>query len=224
MTKRSLLSRRVLFSVGAALVVNLLVYYGGKLLSRGALHRSLELALDRAIPLLPWMVLFYWLGFVFWIVNYSLSIALEKGGRGRFLAAHVLGELVCFLFFVLLPTTMTRPEVTGRGPASALLRLTYLLDSPDNLFPSIHCLASWLSWIGVRGDKRVPFWYRALTLALTLAVCASTLTVKQHVALDAAAGILLAELSYLAAGIVPKLRKKAAPKETETAGEEEKVG
>ena len=93
------------------------------------------------------------------------------------------------------------------APKQNDFRLTYRLDSADNLFPSIHCFASWLSWIGVRGDKRVPLKYRCLSLVLALAVCASTLMVKQHVAVDAAAGILLAEVSYLAAGAIVRRRE-----------------
>ncbi len=212
MNKRFFVTKELLIRMAVALDVNLAVYYGGRLLSGNLPHRCLETGLDRAIPLLPWMIFFYWLGFIFWIVSYAQGMTLEKGGRGRFLTAHILGELVCFLFFVLLPTTMARPEVNGSGPGTLLLRLTYRLDSADNLFPSIHCFASWLSWIGVRGDKRVPLKYRCLALVLALAVCASTLTVKQHVAVDAAAGILLAELSYLAAGAI--LRRREARRET----------
>ncbi len=224
MLKRTFADRRVLLSLAAALAVNVAVYYIGRFLSAGMVHRCLETGADRAIPILSWTIFFYWGGFVFWIVNYALSIRLEEGRRGRFLAAHILGELVCFLFFVLLPTTMNRPEVTGRGPGAMLLKLTFLLDEPDNLFPSIHCFASWLCWIGVRGEKGVPAWYRALSLVLALAVCVSTLTVKQHVLADALAGILLAELSYLAAGLAPRLRNRASSGEREKARSEENVG
>ena len=224
MLKRTFADRRALLSLAAALAVNVAVYYTGRFLSAGMVHRCLETGADRAIPILPWTVLFYWGGFLFWIVNYALSIHLEQGGRGRFLTAHILGELVCFLFFVLLPTTMTRPEVTGRGPGAMLLRLTFLLDDPDNLFPSIHCFASWLCWIGVRREKGVPPWYRALSLVLALAVCVSTLTVKQHVIADSVSGVLLAELSYLAAGLAPRLRNRASSGEREKARSEEKVG
>ena len=207
MNKRFFVTKELLIRMAVALAVNLAVYYGGRLLSGKSPHRCLETGLDRAIPLLPWMIFFYWIGCVFWIVSYAQGMALEKGGRGRFLTAHILGEIVCFLFFVLLPTTMARPEVNGNGPGALLLRLTYRLDSADNLFPSIHCFASWLSWIGVRGDKRVPLMFRRLSLVLALAVCVSTLTVKQHVVVDAAAGILLAELSYLAAGAILRQRE-----------------
>ncbi len=212
MNKRSFVTKELLLGMAAAVAFNLAVYYGGRFLSESLPHRCLETELDRSIPLLPWMVFIYWAGYIYWLVSYAQGMTLEKGGRGRFLIAHLMGEAVCFLCFVLLPTTLARPAVSGHGPGAALLRLTYRLDSPDNLFPSIHCFASWLSWIGVRGDRRVPLRYRLLSLFMALAVCVSTLTVKQHVAADAAAGILLAELSYLAAGVIT--RRRAARRET----------
>ncbi len=80
------------------------------------------------------------------------------------------------------------------------MRFLYWADSPENLFPSIHCLASWLCWVGVRGRREVPFWYRAFSLFMALAVCACTLTTKQHVLADAVGGVILAELCWLLAG------------------------
>lgn len=204
--KRPFFTKQLLGRMAVALLVNLAVYYGSRLLSGDGPRRCLATGLDRALPLLPWTVFFYWGGFLFWLVSYAVGMRLDHGGPGRFLTAHVLGELVCFACFILFPTTMTRPEVSGHGLGAMLLRLTYRLDRPDNLFPSIHCFASWLSWIGVRRDQRIPLKYRGLSLAFALAVCLSTLTVKQHVIPDAAAGILLAELSYLAAGALARRR------------------
>ncbi len=61
------------------------------------------------------------------------------------------------------------------------------------MFPSIHCLVSWLCYAGLRGRKDVPDWYRRVSLVLAVMVCISTLLTKQHVIADVFGGILLAE-------------------------------
>lgn len=81
------------------------------------------------------------------------------------------------------------------------MRLLYRVDAADNLFPSIHCLVSWLCWIGVRKRKDIPTIYRYISLIASLLVCISTLTTKQHVIVDVIGGIALAECSYMIAGI-----------------------
>lgn len=190
--------------VGAA-VFNFLVYFGGRFLAADLHHFDFTTALDRRIPLQPWMILIYWGCYLFWIVNYILSVKTGREEGKRFITAHFIGEVCCFLAFVFLPAAMVRPEVTGTTPAEELLKMTYRIDSADNLFPSIHCFVSWLCFIGVRGQKGIGRWYRIFSFFMAAAVCVSTLTVKQHVIADVAAGIILAEGSYYLAG---KIRKK----------------
>ena len=110
------------------------------------------------------------------------------------------------MFFVLMPTTNVRPEVSGGDLASQLVVLLYQLDPPQNLFPSIHCLISWLCFAGVRSDRRIPLWYRGFNCVFALAVCASTLFLKQHVIPDVLSGILLAEFTYAVALRTPFYR------------------
>ena len=112
----------------------------------------------------------------------------------------MLAKAVCFLLFLLIPTTNVRPEITGKSVWDALMKLLYSIDAADNLFPSIHCLNSWLCWIGVRKNREIPAAYRYFSLVVAVAVCISTLTTKQHVIADVIGGVLLAELSYLIAG------------------------
>ena len=191
--------RNILLLV-AATIINFMVYYGGKGIAWGLPHANLTTAIDDAIPLWPPMVIFYGGAYFFWLVNYYLSIKNDESGYNRYFIAHVIGELTCLAVFILLPTTMVRPEVTGTSFFDNILRWIYELDRPNNLLPSIHCFASWLGWIGVRKNAHVPKWYRYVSLAIAIAICASTVTVKQHIIVDVAAGIILAELSYLVAG------------------------
>ena len=116
------------------------------------------------------------------------------------LAADAAGKLICAAVFLLLPTTNVRPAVPAEDPCGWMLALLYRVDTPDDLFPSLHCFNSWLCWAGLRGRKTVPAGYRAFSLAFALAVGLSTLTTRQHVIADVAAGFALAELCWQLAG------------------------
>lgn len=148
-------------------------------------------ALDRKIPVQPMWTLVYVGAYLFWAVNYVLMAR----GRDwyRIMAAEATAKLICGLFFVLLPTTNIRPMVQGSDVGAWLLRLIYQIDAASNLFPSIHCLESWICFAGLRGRKNIPLWYRIFSGIFAAAVCISTLTTRQHVLADVIAGVLLAE-------------------------------
>ncbi len=197
-----LYTKKDLLLLTGAAGFNFIVYFLGRYLSRNSFHHDLTTGFDRAVPFLPWTILIYWGCYLFWAVNYSIGVKYDKGNGLRFIMAHVIGEVVCFFAFVLYPTTMIRPEVTGSTVFDLLMKMTYQVDSADNLLPSIHCFVSWLCWIAVRRHDRIPGWYRYLSLIIALAVCISTLTVKQHVVADVVTGILLAEISYVITGLL----------------------
>lgn len=156
--------------------------------------------IDQLIPFLSWTVSIYLGCYLFWGINYFLCATQNKSERQRFFCADALAKGICFLLFLLIPTTNIRPEITGETFWDNLMILVYQLDAADNLFPSIHCLVSWLSWIGVRKRKDISIYYRYFSLVMAIAVCISTLTTKQHVIIDVIGGILLAEVSYLISG------------------------
>lgn len=141
----------------------------------------------------------------FLVALYLLAdLTAKPPGCRPFFAANLLSKAVSFLVFVLFPTAVTRPELGGESVWISLLRILYVLDKPGNVFPSIHCVLGWLCWIGVREEEDIPFRFSSLLMAV--AVCLSTLTVRQHVLLDVAGGILLSEICYWAAGC-EKLRQ-----------------
>lgn len=199
-------SKNQIMMLAEAFFINGAVYIGGRLLSQNFRHFCLVTSWDLKIPLLPWTVLIYLGCYLFWIVNYCISLKFDQEKGYRFFGAHCIGEAVCLLCFVFFPTSMVRPEMEGASIFHWLLRLTYACDAADNLFPSIHCFVSWLCWVGVRGKKEIPKWYRIVSLLMAVSVCVSTLTVKQHVIADIPAGILLAELSYFLSGRIIRIR------------------
>lgn len=175
---------------------NAIVYLGSRVISTPLYHYDMSLPIDDRIPLLPWTASIYLGCYVFWVVNYILATYGDREKAFRFVSGEILAKTVCLICFVAIPATLTRPEVTGQGFWDGVIRLIYGTDPPDNLFPSIHCLASWFCYIAVRGNKKIPAWYRGFSLVFAIAVCISTVTTKQHVFVDIPSGILVAELGY----------------------------
>ncbi len=189
----------------AALAFGTLSFGFAKLLCFWRPHGNMTLPWDALVPFLPWTVVIYLASFIYWYLIFVLSARQEREKADRFFCAHVLTVLISFLFFVLMPTTLERPTVTGGGLWNWLMRLVYWIDTPENLFPSLHCSVGWLCWVGVRGRKDLPLWLKLLALILSLLVCLSTLTTRQHVMVDVVSGVALAELDYLLASI-PRVR------------------
>lgn len=190
-----------------AVPFSFLVYQGGRFIARDLPHIDLTSILDAYIPVLSWTVFIYWgIAVPFWIINHCLCAYYDKYDSQRFIISHYLGHAVCFLVFVLFPTTMQRPKIVDSTIFDRLLVLVYQNDRPDNLLPSIHCFSSWLCWIGTRRNPQIPRWYQLASFLIAIAICLSTLTVKQHVIADVFAGILLAELSYYIAGQYREIR------------------
>ena len=157
-------------------------------------------AIDKPVPFLPWTVSIYFGCYLFWCINYYLCASQEKPERDRFFCADTLSKGVCFVLFLLITATNIRPEIVGNTVWDILMKLLYQIDAADNLFPSIHCLVSWLCWIGVRKRKDIPVLYRYFSLAMAVAVCISTLTTRQHVIADVVCGVALAEVCYIPSG------------------------
>ncbi|MBE6650875.1 MAG: phosphatidic acid phosphatase [Ruminococcaceae bacterium] len=186
--------------LAVAFLWNNFVYWGAKVLTQHRFHYDITSFIDEMIPFLPWTVSIYFGCYVFWFANYCLCATWEKSERNRFFCADFLAKGICFLIFVLIPTTNVRPEITETGIWGFLMNFLYTVDSADNLFPSIHCLASWLCWIGVRKNKSVSKVYSYISLFIAITICISTLTTRQHVIIDVIGGVLLAELCYFIAG------------------------
>lgn len=190
----------------AALVINLAVYWGATWLTVGRRHISMALPLDARLPMVTPFILIYVLAYLQWVVSYWLVALDEPGLYRRVLVGDIIAKLATLAIFLLIPTTMQRPAATGGGLFNWLTQRIHDLDAPTRLFPSIHCLESWMACRAGFWMKRLPRWYRWGGLVMTLLVFASTLLVKQHVLVDIPGGILTAELGLGLSG--RWLRKK----------------
>ena len=184
------------FPVIFSFVFNCLVYSGSRMIAGGWYHHNIETGVDRSIPFVPEFLVIYFGCYVFWAVNYILIARQDRRSVYQLFTGDFISRCVCLVSFLAFPTTNTRPLITGSGLWNQAALWLYAIDAADNLFPSIHCLVSWFCYLGIRGRKEIPRWYQSVSMVIAILVFASTLLTKQHVIVDVAGGILLAEFCF----------------------------
>ena len=206
--KRRILRQKIWLLL-LVVVTDLFAYYGTILINRGAVFHSIESPLDALIPFVPAMIVFYVLAFAQWLVCYLLLLREPLERCRYFSLATVFAELICAACFLIYPTVMTsRPVPEGTDVFSRLAAFIFAADNPSrNLFPSLHCVFSWLCLRITLSSPRVSRPLRVANAILTLLIIASVVLVKQHVAADIPAGLLTAELCLLAARLCLRGKK-----------------
>lgn len=167
------------------------------MIAGGWYHYNIESSLDVRLPFIPQFLIVYFGCYIFWIINYILAARQDRKKVYQFFTADFISRCICFVIFLVFPTTNTRPVITEGGFWNQAIMWLYSIDAADNLFPSIHCLVSWFCYLGVREQKKIPMWYKLVSLILAVLVFVSTLATKQHVIVDVIAGIALAQVCYL---------------------------
>ncbi len=178
-------------------LTNMIVYYGARIINieLGRPYLDMTGGIDRIIPVVPGFALIYVLAFPFWYATFYWICRMDRERCFRLVATEVVAEVICGIIFILVPTTNVRPELDA-NVGNWLLSFIYSTDTPDNLFPSIHCLESWLCYIALKDEESVPARVKDAAPVFALLICLSTLFTKQHVFPDVVAGIVIADASW----------------------------
>lgn len=194
-----LLPRYAYLAIFAVIAVNLIAYFGSKLFISNATWHSLAISgIDDKIPFVPQFIIIYVLSFVQWGAGFVLTARESKRFCYSIFSAEMIEKIICAICFIVFPTAIVRPDVSGGGFWNFAVRFVYFFDTPAvNLFPSIHVAESWLCVRCAFKYTKVPKWYAALNAVFTVFVCASIVLVKQHFFIDIFGGIAVCELSLL---------------------------
>ena len=144
-------------------------------------------ALIGVTPFLPWSIWIYLLFFPFLV----LAGALQPRDQWlRLLAAWTLASVASWALILLVPVTFPRPDPATLDPFHAwVFTRVYGLDSAHVTFPCLHSAITWISWHALR--DRGPR-LRAGLFLLAVAITLSTMTTRQHLITDNAAGLVIA--------------------------------
>lgn len=179
------------------LFMNFITYFCSKIITNHLYHYTPSTIIDDVIPLVPIFIIVYILAYVQWIVGFIVIARESKMVCYKYLSAELIAKFICLIFFFLIPTTMIRPEICNNSLLLGLVNFIYMIDAPVNLFPSIHCLESWLVFRGSLACKKVTSIYKIVTFIFSILVCLSTVFVKQHLIVDIFGGILVVEIGIL---------------------------
>ncbi len=146
--------------------------------------------LDRQIPFLPSA---YWIYISLWLYV-SLPPALLCSFR-QLIYYGLWVATVCaigLLIFWVYPTQTPRFAIDWDDfPMLATIKG---LDGTGNAMPSLHVATAVFSCMWLNMLLRqvcAPLWFKSLNILQCMAIIGSTLAIRQHVALDALAGVLL---------------------------------
>jgi hypothetical protein len=193
---KKLFQRRAVITAALLLGAQMVVYAAVKPVVERLPKIDLSLPIDAHIPYAPFFFIPYLLCFAHWALMYLYIAGLGERRRSALAVTALCSSAVFGALFVLLPTQIERPTELGTGLFGALAALVYGTDTPVNLFPSFHCFASWLCFVGVRGAKEAGLFVKLFALFMALLVFASTMLVKQHYFVDFIPAVLIAELFW----------------------------
>lgn len=205
-------TKKAIKLLALGVLIHLFTYYIPKLIPYITDVKYFETALDRRIPFLPIFMPIYLSAGLQWAYNYHV---LGNGPEKKFIkyfTAEISGKIICMFFFIFIPSAIQRPQVEVKDFFTWLTNLVFLLDSPSNAFPSIHCFLSWNCMRTVLDSDYASKHMKIFSCIWTGLIVASTLLVKQHVIVDCIAGIILAELSILFGNYISKIYCRNSPK------------
>lgn len=195
--KSAIFPRYAVIPVFLALAINLLSFYGTRPIIAGWEHHDISIWLDKLIPFTPAFISIYVLAYVQWIGGLVLIAREGREFCYRYCTGYAVALIFAAVIFMVFPTEIDRPQAVGDGLWNFLTRLIFAADTPNNLFPSIHCLFSWLCFRSSLSMKKIGKWYAPVSLIFALLVFASVVFVKQHFFLDIIGGVAVAELGLL---------------------------
>lgn len=170
-------------------------------------YHIIHTKLDDFIPFNELFIVPYLLWFAFVAAVMLYFFFTNKRDFYRICIFLFVGMSICLFIYTIWPNGHNlRPDLASLGRDNLFVRLVgfiYAADTPTNVCPSIHVLNSVGCCIAIfhSSSLKSKRFLRAATLILTVAICASTVFLKQHSCFDVFCGLLLSfvmhRLAYL---------------------------
>lgn len=153
--------------------------------------------IDRSIPFMPEHVWIYHTLLPVIVVTMTLVVT-TRNVFFNILFACAISAIILNISYILLPSYYPRPDIIPNTLSELVVDITHKIDSPNNTFPSTHVTFAWIMFFGVAYANKLSriVGIKSLYLLWAIGITLSTLTLKQHYIADAAAGLVLACVSF----------------------------
>lgn len=119
----------------------------------------------------------------------------DKELISKYIVSYVLITIIANIIFIVCPTTVNRPTVSGNDIFSIMAKIVFFVDNePLNCFPSLHCAISFLWIIYTLSMKNSNRYFKLFITIISILIIISTLFIKQHVFIDMIGGICITSL------------------------------
>ncbi|MDR2108792.1 MAG: phosphatase PAP2 family protein [Coriobacteriales bacterium] len=201
--------------ITAVMFVGQLLCYGGtRLLTENVPHHNFGTALDAAIPLIPFFIIFYLMAYL--VVIFAPFYLAWIGGTAltkKYFVSLVALFSISALIYLVAPNDVPHawtPDVYAQhtGFFDRLLQFVYDADAPSNGLPSLHNAHIWLIFFIILFNDTSP--RRIMHLlpvgVLGVLISLSTLFCKEHYLVDVLFSIsLVALLAFIARRLFERL-------------------
>ena len=194
---KKIIPKNKIATIALMLVIHTTAYCLPKLLTSGRIHYDPSTLIDKYIPLWTPSVIIYVLAFFQWIVFLFAVIKENRECIESLFSSLIIAYAMCFIVYIVFPTTKTMPVITGSGICDRILKLIYSVDTPVNLFPSMHCMLSWFCSKAAYRMKQISKKTAIINTVFSVLVLASTVLTKQHVFVDVVGGVLVTEICMI---------------------------
>ena len=151
-------------------------------------------SIDEYIPFIAIAVIPY----IWWYFQILISLVWfittrkSPGILYKYVSSIALVTLISTIIFIVMPTHVPRPQISGSDPFSALVRFIYSIDEPYNCFPSLHVAYATISvWYWHNAGPKQN-WFRIFNIISFVSICLATVLTKQHYYPDIPGGLIVA--------------------------------
>lgn len=153
--------------------------------------------LDDLIPFNEWFVLPYFLWYL-WVPAFMLYfVRKDKWAYLEFCFIMFAGATICLIIYAVWPNGLDlRREITSDNFCADIMRFLRSVDTSTNVCPSIHVSSTVAAHIAIcRSDSFGNHkGMKLISLLVTIAICASTVFIKQHSVIDVFWGWVLSRV------------------------------
>ena len=166
----------------------------------GTIYKIMHVALDDVIPFSEYFIVPYMIWFFYVSGAVLYFFFTDKQDYFRLCTFLFIGMTISMMICTFYPNgTDLRVEVDpNKNVFCYLVQMIHNSDTPANVFPSIHVYNSLGVHISVMNSERLRNhkWVRRSSFIIMVAICMSTVFLKQHSVVDVTGAMVLAYVMY----------------------------